>query len=73
MNGGLFEILMLLGVLAFISFIVAICIYARKQYKALNEMKMPPDIDQIRRKSRWFSLAVMILSIVFAYFFVLRK
>ena len=73
MNGNLLAILMLLGVLAFISFLVFIGIYARKQNKAVNEMKMPPNIEQIRRKSRWFALAVMILSLVFAYFFVFGK
>lgn len=73
MTGEILAILMLVGVLAFIGLLVFLGIYARKQNKAVNEMKMPPNIEQIRRKSRWFALAVLIISIIFAYFFVYRK
>ena len=73
MTGEILAILMLVGVLAFIALLVFLGIYARKQNKAVNEMKMPPNIEQIRRKSRWFALAVLIISIIFAYFFIYRK
>ena len=73
MNGEILAILMLVGVLAFIGLIVFLGIYSRRLNKTVNDMKMPPDIEQIRRKSRWFALVVMILSFVFAYFFVFRK
>lgn len=73
MKGEMLAILMLVGVSAFIGILVFIGIYARKQNKAVNEMKMPPNIEQIRRKSRWFALTVLIISIIFAYFFVYGK
>lgn len=73
MKGEMLAILMLVGVSAFIGILVFIGIYVRKQNKAVNEMKMPPNIEQIRRKSRWFALTVLIISIIFAYFFVYGK
>ena len=73
MNGEILAILMLVGILAFIGLIVFLGIYSRRLNKRINDMKMPSNIDQIRRKSRWFALFVMILSFVFAYFFVFRK
>lgn len=54
MTGEIFAILILVGLLAFISLHVFLGVYARKQNKAVNKMKMPPNIEQIRRKSRWF-------------------
>lgn len=72
MSRELFAIILLIGVLMFVGFVIMLGIYSRRQLKKVNELKMPPNIEQIRRKSRLFALFVVIISLIFA-FFVLGK
>ncbi|PWB00236.1 hypothetical protein C5O23_13425 [Duncaniella muris] len=67
MSDKLLTILMLIGVLAFIGFIAFMAVRAVKLRNRVNAMKMPPNINQIRRKSLWFAIIVITLSCIFAY------
>ncbi len=73
MTGEILAILMLVGVVAFIVLIVFLGIYSRRLNKKVNDLKMPPNIEQIRSKSRWFAYIVIIISLVFAYLIVYRR
>lgn len=68
MSRELFAIILLIGVLMFVGLVIMLGIYSRRQLKKVNELKMPPNIEQIRRKSRLFALLVVIISLIFAFF-----
>ena len=63
-------IIILAGVLAFIGLIVYASIYAIRLNKAVNEMKTPYGVEQIRRKSQWLAIIFLIITMILAYFFV---
>lgn len=68
MSGEVLAIIMMVGVLLFVGLIVLLGIYSRRQLKKVNDLKMPPNIEQIRKKSRLFALIVMVISLIFAFF-----
>lgn len=68
MSSELFAIILLFGVLMFVGLVIMLGIYSRRQLKKVNELKMPPNIEQIRRKSRLFALFVVAISLIFAFF-----
>lgn len=72
MSGEVLAIIMMVGVLLFVGLIVLLGIHSRRQLKKVNDLKMPPNIEQIRRKSRLFALIVVVISLIFA-FFILGK
>lgn len=70
MSDDMLIIIMLVGVLALICFIACANIYATRLNKAVNEMKTPHGIEQIRRKSRLAAFTFLIISVILAYLFV---
>lgn len=68
MSRELFAIILLFGVLMFVGLVIMLGIYSCRQLKKVNELKMPPNIEQIRRKSRLFALFVVAISLIFAFF-----
>lgn len=72
MSGEVLAIIMMVGVLLFVGLIVLLGIHSRRQLKKVNDLKMPPNIEQIRKKSRLFALIVVVISLIFA-FFILGK
>lgn len=68
MSRELFAIILLIGVLMFVGLVIMLCNYSRRQLKKVNDLKIPPNIEQIRRKSRLFALFVVIISLILAFF-----
>lgn len=70
MNDDILLVLIIVGVLAYTAFIIFAGIYTIKQNKAVNELKMPPDVDQIRRKSRRKTFVILVIFFILIYLFV---
>ena len=70
MSDDMLTILMLVGVLAFISIVLYAGIYAIKLNKAVNELKTPPNIEQIRNKQQRLAFALVVIAAILAFLLI---
>lgn len=70
MSDDMLTILMLVGVLAFTGTVLYAGIYAIKLNKAVNELKMPPNIEQIRRKHQRLAFTLAVIAAILAFLLI---
>lgn len=70
MSDDMLTILMLVGVLAFIGIVLYAGIYAIKLNKAVNELKTPPNIEQIRRKHQRLAFTLAAIAAILAFLLI---